>query len=155
MKLLQLNYVKYGLILVCVLVVCLLLMEVTGQKESFDEKSPLFVIYQFIAPAVVWYLGIKAKKKMHKNKLTFKQGLVEGFKISLVFAIVSPFIFLAYYTLINPGILNFVRTAYNMPGASDAMVIGVDMLVQFFASLIFGTIYAAIISFFLKSKSKA
>ena len=152
MNLLKQNYVKYGLILACVLVLCLLIMEVTGQNDSFDEKSPLFVIYQFIAPAVVWYLGIKAKKKMLKNKLTFKQGLIEGIKISLVFAIVSPFIFLAYYTLVNPGILNFVRTVYGLTGANDSFVIAVDMGMQFVVSLIFGTLYAAIISFFMKSK---
>lgn len=135
-----------------VTIVCLLLMEITGQNTSFTDKSPIFLIYQFIIPAVVWYLGINAKKKMLKNKLTFKQGLCEGFMISLVYALVSPFIFLFYYTMVNPAILVYVRTAYNLTGTTDTMVIAIDMAVQFVSSLVFGTIYGAVISFFLKTK---
>lgn len=152
MKLLQQNHVKYGLVLCGVLVVCLLIMELTGQRDSFDLKSPLMVAYQFIAPAVVWYLGLTAKKKLQKGKLTYKQGVVEGLKMSLVFGIVSPFIFLLYY-LINPGILDYIKTAYQMPDAADNMVIVLDMVVQFFSALIFGTIYAAVISLFVKNRN--
>ena len=143
---------KYGLVMVGVVAVCLALMEMTGNNKTFDSKSPLLLIYQFIAPAVVWYLGISARKKAQKGKLTFKQGLVEGFKIALVFGIVSPFVFTAYYLFINPGIVDYVANVYGLKGASTAIVIGVDMAVQFIGALIFGTIYAAIISFFLKNR---
>lgn len=148
------NHVKYGLALVGILIVCFLVMEITGNNETFDGKSPLFLFYQFIAPAIVWYLGLRAKKKAQGGKLTFKQGVKEGFKISLVFGIVSPFAFLIYY-FINPGILNFIKAAYGMPNAADSMIIALDMVVQFISAIIFGTIYAAIISFFVKSKKEA
>lgn len=153
-ELLAENHVKYGLIMSAVLVLCLALMELTGQNHSFDNKSPFQAIFMFIAPAVVWYFGINLKKKTLNGKMTFKQGLLEGFKISLVYAIVSPFIFMLYYLLINPEILNSIRTIYNLKGTSDALIIGVDMLTQFITAIIFGTIYAAIISMFLKTKSK-
>jgi len=146
-------HVRYGLIMCAVLVVCLVLMELTGQNQAFDSKSPFQMIFMFIAPAVVWFYGIREKKRQLKGNLTFKQGLTQGFKISLVYAIVSPFIFMLYYLLINPSILSYVRTAYTMPSASDGLIIGVDMLTQFISAIIFGTIYAAIISLFLKSKS--
>lgn len=106
----------------------------------------------FVAPLVVWTLGIRAKKKALKNKLSFKQGLSEGFKISLVYAAVSPFMFMAYYLFVNPEIINYVRSAYRITGATNNMVILVDMVVQFVTATLFGTIYSAIISFFLKSK---
>lgn len=153
MELLKQNYVKYGLIMCAVLLVCLCLMEITGQNQSFDNKSPFQFIFMFIAPFVVWWLGIAAKKKLLKNKMTFKQGLSEGFKISLAYGIVSPFIFLFYYVFINPDIVAYVKVAYNLSEAQDAVVIGVDMLAQLIAAIVFGTLYAAIISLFLKSKN--
>lgn len=154
MKILQESYVKYGLIMTGILIFCLFVIEVTGQNETFDNKSPVFLIYQFIAPAAVWYFGILARKKANHNHLTFKQGFIEGFKISAVFAVTSPFVFLAYYAFINPGILDYVREMYNMVDAPTDVVLGVDFSAQFLAALLFGSIYGAMISFVLKSKHK-
>lgn len=152
MKLVKQNHVKYGLIMVGVLIGCITLMEITGQNESFENKSPIFLIYQFIVPAIVWTLGIRAKKKELGGKLTFGQGLKEGFKISLVFGLISPFIFALYYLLVNPEILEYVKKSYNLTQASDEFTIGVDMILQFLFSLIFGTLYSIIISLFLRTK---
>jgi hypothetical protein len=127
-------------------------MEIKGQNESFQNKSPIFLVYQFVAPAIIWFFGLRAAKQTLKGKMTFKQGLTESFKMSLVFAVVSPFVFLAYYTLVNPEILSYVKSAYRLTEASDSMVIAIDMVAQFVAALVFGTIYGAIISFFLKTK---
>lgn len=151
MNLLQKNYVKYGLAMCGVIVVCLTLMEITGQNKSFD-KSPFQLIFMLIAPAVIWYLGIRAKKKSQKNKITYKDGLIEGIKISLTYALISPFIFLLYYLLINPEIVNSVGSAYGLSSSSHAVIILVDMLGQVVAATIFGTLYAAVIALFLKSK---
>ncbi len=153
MQLLKQNHIKYGLIMAALTALCLMFMEITGQNESFDMNSPFQLFYTFLAPAIVWYFGIRARKKSLKGKMTFKAGLKEGCKISLVYGIVSPFIFLMYYVLINPTILDSVRTMYGLGNASDTVVIVVDMFIQFVSAIIFGTIYAAIISLFLKSKS--
>lgn len=133
--------------------VCLLLMEVTGNNESFDQKSSLFLAFTVLAPFIVWWMGISAKKQLLGNKLTYKQGILEGFKISLVFAITSPFVFVAYYLLFNYEILNYVRSSYMLSeDTSDTIVILIDVVAQFISAIVFGTIYAAVISFFLKSK---
>jgi hypothetical protein len=153
MKLLSQNYVKYGLIMSAITALCLVYMEVTGQNESFD-KSPIVAAAMFFAPVIVWYFGINAKKKLLKGKMTFKQGLAEGFKLSLVYGLISPFIFLFYYILVNPDILQYVRKVYGMTGASDANVMVVDMVVQVVTALLMGTLLGAIASFFLKSASK-
>jgi len=153
MELLRRNYVKYGLIMSGLIVLCLVYMELTGQNLSF-EKSPVVLAITMIAPFVVWFLGIKAFKKAQGNKLTFKQGVKEGFRISLVYGVVSPFVFLLYYILVNPQIVQYAATSYGMANASFGVVVGIDMLVQFVSALIFGTLYAAIISFFLRTKSK-
>lgn len=136
-----------------VVIACLLYMELSGQNQSFDQKSPLIVFLMFVAPFIIWFLGLRSYKKLLGGKMTWKQGIIEGFKISLVFGIVSPVIFLFYYLVINPEIVEWVRMTYQMQGYSNAVVIGSDLLGQFLSAVIFGTIYATIISFFLKSKS--
>ena len=135
------------------LIACLAWMEISGQNSSFD-KSPLTPLLIIIAQALIWYIGIAAKKKLLKNTISFKQGFVEGLKISLVFATVSSLIVLFYYKIVNPGIVASVKEAYMMKGASDQAAIHVDMLMQFVTSMIFGIVSSAIIAFFLKSKKK-
>lgn len=152
MNLLKKNYVKYGLILTALLLPCLFYLEISGHNQSFNDKSPVFMIYQFIAPLVVWYFGLKSYKKMHKGMMTFKQGVAEGFRMSLVFAITSPIIFTSYYLFINPEILISVKAAYGMPDATNALIITVDMTAQVIAAIIGGTIYAAIASLILRTR---
>lgn len=147
------NPIKYGLLLSALTIVCLTLMELTGQNQSFDHGSPIFLMYQLFAPALVMYLGLQAKKKAQKGKLTFKQGVIESFRISLVFGVTSPFVFAAYYLFVNPAVIEYVRTAFQLTGMSDSVVIKIDMMVQFISAIIFGTLYGAIISLFVKSKS--
>ena len=97
-------HLKYGLIMLGLTAACLLLMEVTGKNESFGE-SPYTVIYTFIAPLFVWFFGLREYKKAYKQKLTWKTGVRESFKIALVYAITSPFLFLVYYPAIFPDFL--------------------------------------------------
>jgi hypothetical protein len=153
MKLLQKSYVKYGLLMTAVIVLCLFLMEVTGQNKTV-EHSPYVVFFTMIAPFIIWFFALREKKKQLKGKMSFKQGVVEGFKVSLVYAIVSPFVFLFYYCCVNPAIIPAVGAAYQLKGATNEVIIATDMAVQFIAAIIGGTIYAAILSFFLKSKKK-
>ena len=152
MQFLKISYVKYGLIMTASLLVCLGLMEVSGNNQTFENKSPIFFIYQFIMPAVIWWLAIAERKRLQKGKLSYKQGLLEGFNTSVVFGLTSPFVFGAYYLLINPEILDYVKAAYGMPEASTAMIVSLDLLAQVFSAIVFGSLYGAIISLFLKSK---
>lgn len=153
MKIFEPSPLKYGLLMCAVTTVCLLLMEFTGQNQSFDMKSPFQAFFLIIAPFVIWYLGIKAKKNEQKGKLSFREGWGEGIKISIVYAVFSPFLFLFYYLLINPGIIPWMKDMYGMSASSDALIIALDMTVQFVSAIIFGTVYAAVISFFLKTRS--
>jgi len=154
MKYLLQNHVKYGLIMSKATALFVLFMHFTGQYTNMKEKSPLEMIFIIFVPIIVWYLGIKARKKELKGKLTFKQGFVAGVKISIVFAITSPFVFLLYYTLVNPSMIDFMKKEYMMPNATTGQIIAFDMLVQFLAALVMGSIYGAIISLFLKTKKK-
>lgn len=152
MDLLKQNYIKYALIMTGVIIACLVYMHLTGNYNDFSSKSPVETIILIGAPLVIWFLGIRAKKKELKGKLTFEQGFKEGFKMSLAFAIISPFVFLVYYLVFNPGIVISVGDAYGIMNAPFVIIIAYDLVVQFLASLIGGTVYGAIISFLIRSK---
>ncbi len=154
MELLKENYVKYGLAMSAVTAVFILLMHFTGQYTNLDNigKSPLELIFIIFVPILVWYMGLKAKKKELKGKLTFKEGVRESFKISLIYAVTSPFVYFLYYTFLNSSLLDFMRREYQMPNASDQMIILFDMFVQFVAAIIGGTLYGAIVSVFIRTK---
>lgn len=156
MKLLKQNYIKYGLLMSGLTALFLLFRHFTGGYSNIDEigKSPLELLFIVFVPIAVWTLGIQAKKKEQKGKITYKQALVEGIKIALVYGITSPFVYVAYYIFLNPGMADYMRREYGMPNASFEMVILFDSVVQFIAALLGGTIYTAVLSFFLKSKSK-
>ncbi|MBA3723755.1 MAG: DUF4199 domain-containing protein [Candidatus Levybacteria bacterium] len=144
------NYFYWAMVLNVITVLALALMEFSGNNQAYDPQSSLFIAYQFIIPVIVWYLGIRAKKKQLKNKLTFKQGMIEGTLIGLVFGLTSPFIFLIYYTLINPGIVDSIRH-----GADPTwLVIGKDMMLSLVVCFVTGLILSPPIAFLLRSKKK-
>lgn len=151
MKLLTSIPVKYALAMCAVVVVCLTMMEITGENKSFD-KSIYASFFTFIAPVIIWFLGIREKKLQQKGKLTYKQGVIEGFKIGVAYGILSPFIFLGYYLFFNPQIIASVRTMYQLTNQPDFVVIGADLGIQAVASVLFGTIYGIILSSFLRNK---
>ncbi len=152
MSILTSNYVKHALIMCLVLIVCLSLMEITN--STFESKSPFIAFSTMIAPLFVWWSGIRSRKKALKNTLTYKQGVTEGFKISLVFGLLSPFIFMSYYLLFNMDAVEYARGVYGLQNAGTSLVIAVDMLIQCISALVFGTVYGAIISIFLRTSKK-
>lgn len=136
-----------------VLLLCLLLMHLSGHFTSFDKGGPLDIVF-ILSPLVVWYLGLREFKQRHNGKATFKQLWREGILISLVFGVISPFIFMLYYLLINSAILEYVARSYGLEGSTIMTVIIVDMVVQFIGAMLMGAVYSAILAFFLKSKKK-
>lgn len=137
------------------IIICLAIMELTGNNQSFEQAGTIMFIGQMLLPLSVWYLAISKKKKEQSGKLSFKEGFVEGFKITVLFALISPFVFVLYYQFINPEIVNSVRDGYMMSADTERnTVIIVDMLTQCISALIFGSIYSAIISFFVRTKKK-
>lgn len=149
---LQQNHIKYGLLISGFIAVCLLLMYFSNDYSKMQNPSSIGGVISVIAPLVIYFLGIKAKRKELGGKLSLKQGVNESFKISLVAGLTSPFVFLIFYLFFNPGLIEYARNAYGMTGASDTVVVTVDLLVQLIGSVVFGTIFGSIISFFLKNK---
>jgi arginine exporter protein ArgO len=152
MKLLKTPAVVFGLIMTALTAGCLIIMEVTGKNQTLDSKSFLQTMYQIGTPLLVWYFGIRARRSRQKGKLTYKQGFQEGMKITLTYVLTSPFVFLLYYTVINPEFVNYARTVYHLPSSPAAVVIATDLGMAAVIALLFGTLYSAIFPLFLKKK---
>src|SRR6185369_2130814 len=134
-------YVKYTVLMSLILIGGLTKMEITHQNKGFDDGSAVF-IFTIAIPFIVWGLGIWERKKQLKGKITFKQGFMEGWKITLAFAIFSPLIFIVYYTLVNPQIVEWVRHGSHDP---TWLVITRDMVLQVVSTIIIGVPTSAIL----------
>lgn len=147
------NAGKFGLIMTVLNALYVLFMHYSGQYGPEYAVNPLDFLFILIVPFIVWWFGIEAKKKEKKGKLSFKDGVKEGFQISLVYAVLSPFVYAFYYLVLNPQILDSLKIEYGLQGVSDLQIVFVDILAQFVSAIVFGTLYAIIISFILKTKS--
>ncbi|HEY0980235.1 MAG TPA: DUF4199 domain-containing protein [Candidatus Paceibacterota bacterium] len=148
------NHWNYALILSCFTIACLVLMETSGNNQSFNSGAWYQVLFMTIAPAVVLFLGIRTKRAILDGVMSFKQGFREGMMISLLFGIISAFVFLAYYKWFNSGILESVRIAYRMQSASETKLILTDMGLQVVFAVVFGAIVSSVSSFILKRSKK-
>jgi FtsH-binding integral membrane protein len=135
------------------ILLCLTIKEITGRNKSFESHSLVSFVLMFV-PIIILFLAIRRYKRKHQGIMTWKEGVREGFKVSLVFGIISPFIVLIYYTLINPAIIESVKEAYGMTDKSNALVIISDMVAQLLMALVFGVIISMIVSLFLKTRLK-
>lgn len=152
MRLVKNPAVIFGLIMTALTAGCLVVMEITGENQSFDSKSFIHLLYQIGTPLLVWYLGIRARRTRQKGKLTYQEGFQEGLKISLTYAVTSPWVFLIYYLFINPDIVSYVRGVYHLTYASNTTVIAVDLLFQVILAFIFGVLYSSLLPIFLRNK---
>jgi hypothetical protein len=152
MKWLRKNHVRFGLLGTVVFMVCLLLLDISGNDYFLQEAGPTLTSILLILPILLWYFGIRAKKRQNGNHLAFRQGVKEGYKIALVFALSSPFAFLLYYLILNVGTLTGLGKAVRIEEVPSVLAIVADMMVQFWGIIIFGTMYGILVSAFLKSK---
>jgi len=113
--------------------------------------------FLFLYPIMILIQGIKARKKELGNKLSFTQGTVEGFKISLVYGIASIFILLLINFFVHPAFLRFVNhfheKFYRVTYTSDINMLTQIILIQFIFIIIFYPLCGLVISYYLKTKS--
>lgn len=136
------NQIAYGLLTTAIMTICISIMVYRG--GNFETMNSTQAVLMTFMPLGILFAGLLSYRKKHKNKLTFNQGVKEGFKISLVHAIASPIVFAFFYIFIDPTMLDYARKVYNMPDSPIQFVMTFDLFVQFVASLIFGIIYSAI-----------
>lgn len=150
-ELLRKNYVRHGLYITAGLGVWVLLMHTAGRYNPPLKQASGLDFLSVVIPIFFLYKGLKAKLAK-EGKLSYKEKVAEGARISFVTAATSPFVFLAYYMLINPKVIEYAKQVYNMPNASFAQVVLRDLNVQFISSFVGGVIFSLFIAFFVRPK---
>lgn len=147
------NYMKFGLILCILPILSLSLMEITGNNQTFENPSWYQAVLQLGIPIIIIIWGLVTKKKERAGMISWKECVREGFKMSLVFGVISSFIFFAYYTYINPGIVSSITETYLLHNTAVTQVIAIDMMAQVLFALILGFVVSSIVGVFLQSKT--
>lgn len=146
----QKNAVKYGLLLTGTIIAWVVVMHFTGLYSPNRRGTTIVDYLYLLIPAFGIYFGIQEKRDRYLHgRLTMREGLKEGMLISLVYGILSAFVFMLYYNLINPEIVEVAKAAYGMTEFTTQQVIFADMLVQIIFSLLGGLALSAVITAYL------
>ncbi|MBI4084804.1 MAG: DUF4199 domain-containing protein [Candidatus Levybacteria bacterium] len=139
------NALKYGFFLTASMVLWIIFM-----------GTMIIIDYAYmIAQITILYFGIKAKKvKALRNRMTLRQGIMEGASISVIYAALSSVVLYIYYTIINPDAIRLAKRTYDLVGFSNKQILLADTASQFLLAVSGGLIVSVIISYFLTKKVK-
>lgn len=98
---------------------------------------------------VVLFLGIKALEREKNEKPTFKEGVKQGVSISFVYAITAALFFVGVLVFIGPKWLAGEAANPDLP----MWIVGLQAFAGLvMLTMVFGTAYSALISFFLAKR---
>jgi hypothetical protein len=149
---------KYALIFSAMQVIWLFLEYTSGLQTIHKELHPLVSMLIVIPAAVIFSMGIRAKKKELEGVITFKQAAVAGILISFVAAMLSPVVMLIFSRSINP---NFFTDFQNYAVEKGQMTL--EQAMQYFnlssymlqsamGTMLMGTVISTIVAFIIKNK---
>ena len=99
---------RYGLILGGILAAIPLLLFVIGIEK--DETLQTISGFLNVAiTAVVIFMGIREVRTLQNGYLEFGKGFSTGMVISLIAGVISAFFSYLYFTIINPGMITYIK----------------------------------------------
>ena len=141
---------KYGLLITLGAIVWLLIVHYTVKNPASLVHQPGTPIFFNVLQFIMIYLGIQAVIREKGEKLTFKEGIQNGFGISFIYAITLSVFFAILIAVIGPKWLAVE------PGAGEGNVppsrVAGAFLGLFLFALVFGLIYSTVISFFVAKR---
>ncbi|HVQ38320.1 MAG TPA: DUF4199 family protein [Pyrinomonadaceae bacterium] len=140
---------KYGLLITAVVVAWVVIVRFLMGVGADSRANLIAPILFNLAAIVAILLGIRARKYELDGRMSFKEGLKTGMKISLVYAASSCLFFIIEFLVAGPKLL--LSEAGPQSGPMWQVAAGAYAGL-FFGSLVSGLIYSAIISFFLASR---
>lgn len=143
---------KYGLLITLVVILWVLVTHFLFPLAPESKTNALAPFLFNLAAILAIHLGIKSKRDERAGEMSFKEGLVTGMSISLVYAISSCVFFLLMFLLVGPKLMSNEPMVGMYPMWQLAVIAFAGM---FFGSLILGLVYSTIISFFLVRRTKA
>jgi hypothetical protein len=137
---------KYGLAVTVVVVVWVVVVRHLLGVGANSRANVIAPILFNVAQIVAIFLGMIRRKNDAGGELSFKDGLKTGIGISFVYAASTCLFFIIEYLISGPKLLLAEAGASDRPLWQTAAMAFTGL---FLGSLIFGVIYATVISFFL------
>lgn len=152
--------IKWAVIFMIVLLLWMVAEKLVGLHDKhIDLHQYLTMLY--VIPAIWMYvLALKDKKKnFYNGKMTYKQGFVSGFIISLIVTLFSPLNQWIISEIITPDYFQNVieyslETGYhkNRADAEAQFNLKTYIVQSTIWALVMGIVTSAIVAFFVKSK---
>ena len=153
---------KWALIFVAVSLLWMLLEKLSGLHSTHIDKH-MYLTNLFAIPAIMVYvLALKDKKKnFYNGQMTYKQGFLSGFIITMIVALLAPLTQWITSTVITPEyfpnvIAYSVETGYHssLEEAEAYFNLKNYMVQSVIGALVMGIITTAVVALFVRSKSQ-
>jgi len=153
--------IKWAFIFIVSLLLWILLERLVGLHDEHIEKHQyLTMLYSFIAIALYVFALLDKRKNFYNGAMTYKQGFITGFILTIIVTIFSPLTQWLISNVITPDyfknmIQYSVETGYHKSIAdAEAQFNLKSYIVQStLGALIMGIITTSIVAFFTKKKS--
>lgn len=149
--------IKWGVIFTVIMLAWMLFERLMGwHGEHIDQHATMTLIFAVIAIAVYVFALLEKRSKDYSGVMTWKQGFVAGFYITVVIVILSPLAQLITHFLISPGFFENMIDYASETGqmtrseAESYFSLGSYMIQSAGGALAMGIITSAIVALFTK-----
>jgi len=159
------NYIieiKWAVIFSVVILLWMLLEKISGLHSTHIDKH-MYLTNLFAIPAILIYVfALKDKKKnFYNDKISYKQGIISGFVLSILITLISPLTqWITSYIITPEYFTNVIKysleTGYHSSlEEAEAYFSYKNYVVQgAFGALIMGIVTSLIVMIFLRTKKK-
>lgn len=150
---------KWAIVYVVMTMAWALLGKGLGFHDTNIAAGAIFNTLIIIPSVIIYVLAMREKKLKHYGgQISYKQAFMSGLVLTLFVTILGP-VYPAFTNAISPDFFdNSIRFMVTSDQMSEADAVKqftlTSFIIQgFFGSIVFGLVYAAIISIFLRSKN--
>lgn len=153
--------IKWGILFSVATLVWMIIENSIGLHDVYIGKQARYTNLFGIVAVVIYVLALREKKYLfYKGVMSWNQGFLSGVVLSVVVSVLSPLVQYISYTFISP---NFFRTIIQyyvehkiqtQIQAENYFNLKSYILQGIFGALSMGTITAAIVSLFLRTKKE-
>jgi len=150
--------VKWAVVYVIMTMVWSLLGKVLGFHDSRIDQGIIFNTLIIIPSVILYVLSMREKKlKYYHGHISYRQSFMSGLILTVFVTVLGP-VYPFFTNIISPNLfedsIRFVVTSNQMSEADAVKQFTLSSFVVqgIFGSIIFGVVYSAVISIFLKSK---
>jgi len=152
---------KWTIIFILMSMLWIYLEKVTGLHHEYIEYHPIYTNLYAIPAILIYVFALREKKqKFFNGKMTYKNAFISGLILTLMISLLSPLSTYASVEYISPDFFtNAIEKSVELemmtrPEALDYFNTQNYMLQSLMFGPVFGIVTTAIVSIFVRSKSK-